>query len=197
MKKINTFNNFLLNESKGDPKYTEEEIASILESFDGENGARFFKVDLEKTKVEFSYPSKLEDREDFKNGESGKLEFYIPDVIYEIDPKLITEIKARFDAIGKSGEDVDNIMSDLDKIGFSDDNKATWTQIQNAIEKITLDKSPSFVYAEMPDFDFGYDVEQEGPYLNVEIIINDFTGDLIFDAQDFSDYTLTELFYKK
>lgn len=193
MKKLNTFNNFLLNESKDDPRYTEEEIASILENFDG---AEFFKVDLEKTRVEFKYPYKLEDTEYFKNGESGKLEFYISDIIYEIDPKFITEIKVRFDALGKSGEDVDNIMTDLDKIGFSEDNTATWSQIQNAIKIKTLDKSPSFVRAETPEFDFGYSVEQEGPYLNVELIINDFVGDINFDEQDFSDYILTELFYK-
>jgi hypothetical protein len=194
MKNLLIFENFNLNEEAGNPKYTEEEIASVLENFDG---GQFFKVDIEKSKVEFSYPSKLEDREDFKNGETGKLEFYISDVIYEIDPKFISELKVRFDALGKTGEDVDNIMADLDKIGFSEVETATWDQIQKAIEKRFKDKSPGFVYAEMPEFNFAYDVEQEGPYLNVTLVIEDFVGDIRFDQQDFSDDILTELFYKK
>jgi len=194
MKKLTSFENFRLNESDGGPRYTEEEIAGILENFDG---SRFFKVNLEKTRVEFFYPAKLEEREDYKNGETGKLEFYISDVIYDISPDFLKEIKNRFDALGKSGEDVDNVMSDLDKIGFSDGNNATWSQIKSAIESRIKDNSPGFVRAEMPEFDFAYEVEQEGPYLNVTLIVEDFVGDISFDEQDFSDDILTELFYKK
>ena len=194
MKKLASFENFRLNESDGGPRYTEEEIAGILENFDG---SRFFKVNLEKTRVEFFYPAKLEEREDYKNGETGKLEFYISDVIYDISPDFLKEIKNRFDALGKSGEDVDNVMSDLDKIGFSDGNNATWSQIKSAIESRIKDNSPGFVGAEMPEFNFAYDVEQEGPYLNVTLIVEDFVGDISFDEQDFSDDILTELFYKK
>jgi len=194
MKKLASFENFRLNESDGGPRYTEDEIAGILENFDG---SRFFKVNIEKTRVEFFYPAKLEEREDYKNGETGKLEFYISDVIYDISPDFLKEIKNRFDALGKSGEDVDNVMSDLDKIGFSDGNNATWSQIKSAIESRIKDNSPGFVRAEMPEFNFAYDVEQEGPYLNVTLIIKDFVGDISFDEQDFSDDILTELFYKK
>jgi len=194
MKRLASFEKFRLNESDGDPRYTEEEIAGILENFDG---SRFFKVNLEKTRVEFSYPVELEDREDYKNGETGKLEFYISDVIYDISPDFLKELKNRFDALGKSGEDVDNVMSDLDKIGFSDGNNATWEQIKSAIESRIGDNSPGFVMTEMPDFGFAYDVEQEGPYLNVTLIIKDFVGDVNFDEQDFSDDILTDLFYKK
>ena len=194
MKKLTSFENFRLNESDGGPRYTEEEIAGILENFDG---SRFFKVNIEKTRVEFFYPAKLEEREDYKNGETGKLEFYISDVIYDISPDFLKEIKNRFDALGKSGEDVDNVMSDLDKIGFSDGNNATWSQIKSAIESRIKDNSPGFVRAEMPEFDFAYEVEQEGPYLNVTLIVEDFVGDISFDEQDFSDDILTELFYKK
>ena len=194
MKKLASFENFRLNESDGGPRYTEDKIAGILENFDG---SRFFKVNIEKTRVEFFYPAKLEEREDYKNGETGKLEFYISDVIYDISPDFLKEIKNRFDALGKSGEDVDNVMSDLDKIGFSDGNNATWSQIKSAIESRIKDNSPGFVRAEMPEFNFAYDVEQEGPYLNVTLIIKDFVGDISFDEQDFSDDILTELFYKK
>jgi len=194
MKKLASFENFRLNESDGGPRYTEEEIAGILENFDG---SRFFKVNIEKTRVEFFYPAKLEEREDYKNGETGKLEFYISDVIYDISPDFLREIKNRFDALGKSGEDVNNVMSDLDKIGFSDGNNATWSQIKSAIESRIKDNSPGFVRAEMPEFNFAYDVEQEGPYLNVTLIIKDFVGDVSFYEQDFSDDILTELFYKK
>jgi len=194
MKKLESFENFRLNESDGDPRYTEDEIAGILENFDG---SRFFKVNIEKTRVEFSYPVELEDREDYKNGETGKLEFYISDVIYDISPDFLKEVKNRFDALGKSGEDVDNVMSDLDKIGFSDGNNATWSQIKSAIESRIKDNSPGFVRAEMPEFNFAYDVEQEGPYLNVTLIIEDFVGDISFDEQEFSDDILTEIFYKK
>jgi len=61
MKKLASFKNFRLNESDGDPRYTEDEIAEILENFDG---SRFFKVNIEKTRVEFFYPAKVEERED-------------------------------------------------------------------------------------------------------------------------------------
>jgi len=194
MKNLLLFENFSLYEEAGNPKYTEEEIASILENFDG---SQFFKVNIDETKVQFEYPAKLEDRDDFKNGEMGKLEFYISDIIYEIDPKFLTELKVRFDALGKSGEDVDNIMADLDKIGFSEVDTATWDQIQEAIERRFKDKSPGFVSAETPEFSFAYDIEQEGPFLNITLIIDDFVGDINFDQQDFSDDILTELFYKK
>lgn len=194
MKNLLVFENFSLNEDEGNPKYTEEEIATILENFDG---SQFFKVNVDKTKVQFEYPAKLEDRDDFKNGEMGKLEFYISDIIYDIDPKFLTELKVRFDALGKTGEDVDNIIADLDKLGFSEGNSATWTQIQNAIEGMIADKSPGFVSAEMAEFSFAYDIEQEGPFLNITLIIDDFVGDINFDEQYFSDDILTELFYKK
>jgi hypothetical protein len=99
--------------------------------------------------------------------------------------------------LGKTGEDVDNIIADLDKLGFSEGNSATWTQIQNAIEGMIADKSPGFVSAEMAEFSFAYDIEQEGPFLNITLIIDDFVGDINFDEQYFSDDILTELFYKK
>jgi len=194
MKKIFTFENFSISESENTPRYTEDEIENVLENFDG---SRFFKVNLKETRVEFFYPAKLESRENYKNGETGQLEFYISDVIYDIGEDFIKEIKNRFDALGKSGEDVDNVMSDLDKIGFSDDKVATWTQIESAIKSRIKDASPGFVRAEMPDFKFAIDAEQEGPYINLAIIIEGFTGDVEFDSQDFSDDILTELFYKK
>ena len=92
---------------------------------------------------------------------------------------------------------ITELMSDLDKIGFSDGNNATWSQIKSAIESRIKDNSPGFVRAEMPEFNFAYDVEQEGPYLNVTLIIEDFVGDISFDEQEFSDDILTEIFYKK
>lgn len=194
MKKLASFENFRLNESDGGPRYTEEEIASVLENFDG---SQFFEVDIDKTQVQFFYPAKLENREDFKNGETGQLEFYISDVFYKIDPKFMTELKGRFDALGKSGEDVDNIMADLDKVGFSEGNSVTWSQIKSAIDSRFKDNSPGFVHVETPEFEFAYDVEQEGPYLNITLIVKDFVGDVSFYEQDFSDDILTELFYKK
>jgi hypothetical protein len=194
MKNLTLFENFRLNEEAGNPRYTEEEIASVLENFEG---SQFFEVDIDETQVQFFYPARLENREDFKNGETGQLEFYISDVIYKIDPKFMTELKGRFDALGKSGEDVDNIMADLDKVGFSEGNSATWSQIKNAIDSRFKDRSPGFVSVEIPEFEFAYDVEQEGPNLNVTLIIKDFVGDVNFDEQDFSDDILTDLFYKK
>jgi len=73
----------------------------------------------------------------------------------------MTELKGRFDALGKSGEDVDNIMADLDKVGFSEGNSATWSQIKNAIDSRFKDRSPGFVSVEMPEFEFAYDVEKK------------------------------------
>ena len=73
----------------------------------------------------------------------------------------MTELKGRFDALGKSGEDVDNIMADLDKVGFSEGNSATWSQIKNAINSRFKDRSPGFVSLEMPEFEFAYDVEKK------------------------------------
>jgi hypothetical protein len=88
-------------------------------------------------------------------------------------------------------------MADLDKVGFSEGNSATWSQIKNAIDSRFKDRSPGFVSVEIPEFEFAYDVEQEGPNLNVTLIIKDFVGDVNFDEQDFSDDILTDLFYKK
>ncbi len=194
MKKIFTFENFSISENENSPRYTEDEIENVLENFDG---ARFFKVNLKETRVEFLYPAKLESRENYKNGEAGQLEFYISDVIYDIETDFIKEIKNRFDALGKSGDDVDNIMSDLDKIGFSNDKVATWSQIESAIKSGIKDASPGFVRTVIPDFKFAIDAEQEGPFVSLTIIIDGFTGDIEFDSQYFADDILTELFYKK
>jgi len=194
MKKIFTFENFSISENENSPRYTENEIENLLENFDG---ARFFKVNLKETDVQFAYPAKLRARENYKNGERGQLEFYISDVIYDIETDFIKEIKNRFDALGKSGEDLDDIMSDLDKIGFSEGKNATWSQIESAIKSVIKDASPGFVKVEIADFKFAIEAEQEGTYVNLAIVIDGFSGNIEFDSQYFADDILTELFYKK
>lgn len=180
--------------SGGNVRFTEDQIAELLEGF---NGSEYFQLNLESTKIDFKgYPVKLE-TEDYKNGVQGRAEVYLYDTYYKTDPKFIDAVKSALNVSSARDEDIESLMKDLDDVGYSEKKTASWEDIQNYLEREIKRGSFSFLEIDYPYLEIEHEVEQEGMDFIFKLHIAGYTGDIQFDTQFFIDDMLSELFYSK
>ncbi len=175
--------------------YTEDEIESILSEFDGKD---FFELDLEKTTLTFNYPQTLKDVETYKNGESGTLEFYF-DVYFKADKEQFIEAIAKeFLKLEKEKLDDEGLLQDLKSVGFEKGNSATWEQIKASLESRFTDARVSmYVSIDESDLELAFESDEVGPAFMIRAYIEGYNGEIEFDSQEFSDTTISDLFYNK
>ncbi len=175
--------------------YTEDEIESILSEFDGKD---FFELDLEKTTLTFNYPQTLKDVETYKNGESGTLEFYF-DVYFKADKEQFIEAIAKeFLKLEKEKLDDEGLLQDLKSVGFEKGNSATWEQIKASLESRFTDARVSmYVSIDESDLELAFESDEVGPAFMIRAYIEGYNGEIEFDSQEFSDTTMSDLFYNK
>lgn len=205
MRKIALFEEF---EFSDIPKVTENDLRKILADFDA---AKYFSVDLKKCELGYD-PDNSSDEitDDSLDSFSHSFNVMIDPVAYKVDPKIFEEIARKIQEyiLKKKAEDQDyELIYDLQSLGFDENNaklkgiqdikKFIFKEIQNSPYWLSL-KSPS-------DFKINYTLEQKGDLESrkdvlkrnflISMKIESYSGEVLFDPDDFLDEMIDYLFY--